>query len=1198
MNAEIITVGTELLLGDILNSNSQFLSRELAAYGIQLLYQSTVGDNTSRLEQVLSVAMGRSDLVIITGGLGPTPDDLTRETVSEALSLPLELHEESLQRIEEYFTNTGREMTDNNKKQAMLPKGCTVFPNDHGTAPGCAVERYGQSIILLPGPPRELIPMFNDYVAPYLSRFSGGTIFSRTVGVFGISESAVAQRLADLLSGANPTVAPYAKDGEVVLRITAKAADIDAAKALCDPAIEEIRKRLGVNVYGVDMGSLQKAVVSLLKEKNMKIATAESCTAGLLSGRITEVPGASSVFECGIAAYSKEIKRDILGVDENVLEQYGAVSAEVACAMAVGARRVGKAHLGIGITGEAGPESGDGQPVGTVFIALADEKRVWVKKIATGSATVDRDYIRYIATSNALDLTRRYLEAMPAIMAGGETLAVPEAAPKPEIPATAPVVHKKSFWASIFPWKGDSKAEIFRKSGVLVAIAMLLTAGVLAAFNFILEPSANVRIFKTLQNMYKEGATSLPEGAPEGMLTQFATLYTRNSDIRGWVRIEDTNINYPIMQSQAGADYVDYSRANFDKQYPAFGVPYGVPYFDSKAAFFSSQSVNRSLVVYGNNVGDQMFGPLTQYTSLDFLKAHPVIEMNTIFDNAQWKIFAVLYAGDPEVNQFDFTQADFAEESAFFGFVYELQRRSLYTFPEELVTFQDNDSLLLLTTTAEKQAGFSGARLIIAAREVRLNEPLEMDMSGIIPNDDSLMPKEWEEAHATESTNTTHSVTVRPPTPSQAESTSPITPDTSASSDPSTESTGPDTTTDNSSETTQPESSQTTPPPASSTTEESSATSTESSTTTSSSATSTTASTTEPPTTSTTESTTESTTSTTTPQPTEPPVNPPTPPDGVLAGSVPESEFMQYFRLRDTRTGKLYEPTTKEELQEAVSRIVKYELGSARTYGATLEAQKAQAIAAYTFTLNWCKNGRTYDLNLPSFDLNNKYDKQIYDAVGEVIGIKIVNTSISTVKNMACETMYCHSSCGVTASSQYVFTATLPYLKSVTSPYDTEEYIMKYSGGGDHLYSTVTVKLSDLFAQISADLGGELVMMENHPTPEGAPFALIYEGTEGASYVKYINYSVKGNQVKGKAIRDAVNKLGLHMRSHAFTISSYDPATDMLVLDVKGYGHGVGMSQYGAVGYANEAGWNYQQILKHYYSITSNSDHQLVAPVW
>ena len=212
MQAEIITVGTELLLGDIVDSNSQFLSRELAAHGISVLRQSTVGDNPQRLSLLLRQALERSDLVVLSGGLGPTKDDLTKETVCEVMGLELSLHEESWQRIVEYFHNTGREVADSNQKQAMLPRGCTVFQNDHGTAPGCAVEKDGHYVILLPGPPRELIPMFNDYVSPYLAAFSEGGIFSYTVGVFGISESTIGERIADLMNSANPTVAPYAKE--------------------------------------------------------------------------------------------------------------------------------------------------------------------------------------------------------------------------------------------------------------------------------------------------------------------------------------------------------------------------------------------------------------------------------------------------------------------------------------------------------------------------------------------------------------------------------------------------------------------------------------------------------------------------------------------------------------------------------------------------------------------------------------------------------------------------------------------------------------------------------------------------------------------------------------------------------------------------------------------------------------------------
>ena len=564
MNAEILTVGTELLLGDILNSNSQFLSRELAAYGIQLLYQSTVGDNNARLKQVLSLALSRSDMVVITGGLGPTPDDLTRETVCEVLDIPLMLHEESWARIQEYFANTGRELSPSNKKQAMLPEGCVVFPNDHGTAPGCAIERDGHVVILLPGPPAELIPMFNDKVAPYLSKFSGGTIFSQTVGVFGIPESTVAERLADLLSEANPTVAPYAKDGEVTLRVTARAADTETARTLCAPIVEEIRKRLGAAVYGVDSGSLQKAVVTLLKEKGKKIATAESCTAGMLSGRLTEVSGVSSVFECGIAAYSKEIKHQVLGVPEELLEKYGAVSAEVASAMAVGARRVGQADLGIGITGVAGPETSEGKPVGTVFIALADEKRTWVKKIVAGHSGGEREYVRYIATSHALDLTRRYLEALPAVMAGGETLEEPKEA-APQIPVAPKSGKQRRFLATIFPWKGDSLKERVWKIVAWVAVLAVLVTGGLLINQFVLMPVSNRALFGEILEIYGNDPGSLPPDVlsskkyPEGMLSRFYGLYDRNKDIGGWIKIDGTNVNYPVMKDTRNQFYRDHN---------------------------------------------------------------------------------------------------------------------------------------------------------------------------------------------------------------------------------------------------------------------------------------------------------------------------------------------------------------------------------------------------------------------------------------------------------------------------------------------------------------------------------------------------------------------------------------------------------------------------------------------------------------
>ena len=415
MNGEIICVGTELLLGDIVNTNAQYLSRELAGMGIGVFGQTTVGDNAARLKKALGMAVARSQVVIITGGLGPTKDDLTKETVAAAIGLPLEEDAESLRRIEAYFQRVGRPMSETNKKQALKPRGAVVFPNDQGTAPGYAISAGDQSIILLPGPPDEMKPMFENYVKPYLARYGSGVIASHTLRVFGIGESAAAERISDLLDGANPTVAPYAKTGEVELRVTASAPSQSEADALCQPVVEEIHRRLDGCVYGIDKESLQQVVVEQLRAKGMKAATAESCTAGLLSKRITEEPGSSAVFEMGVTAYANSVKINALGVDPALIEEYGAVSPQTAAAMAGGIREISGAHIGVSITGVAGPEPSEGKPVGLVYIALADERQVYVRKLMAGREKGEREKIRQIAASAALDLMRRWLEnpAMP-----------------------------------------------------------------------------------------------------------------------------------------------------------------------------------------------------------------------------------------------------------------------------------------------------------------------------------------------------------------------------------------------------------------------------------------------------------------------------------------------------------------------------------------------------------------------------------------------------------------------------------------------------------------------------------------------------------------------------------------------------------------------------------------------------------------
>lgn len=415
MDAEIISVGTELLLGHTINTDTAYVARELSAIGVGLLYSCTVGDNPRRLKDAVMTAFSRSDVIITTGGLGPTGDDLTKETVAAAAGKKLVMHKESMERIEQYFK--GRELGETQKKQAMLPDGCTVFPNDVGTAPGCGFKtESGKIVVMLPGPPSELVPMLKNYAVPFLSRGEKAAIVSRIVRVFGLGEGNVAEQIADLTECENPTAATYAKDGEMFVRVTARAENEEKAAALCKPVVEELEKRLGEFVYGVDVESLEETVVRALAGVRRTIATAESCTGGLLAKRITDISGASDVFHMGVVTYANEIKSMLLGVPAETLERFGAVSPQTARAMAAGVRKKSGADFGVGITGIAGPGGGTPEkPVGLIYIALCDGENIWVRKMSGAGQKRGRGYLRCLAASNALDMVRRRMSNLGGI---------------------------------------------------------------------------------------------------------------------------------------------------------------------------------------------------------------------------------------------------------------------------------------------------------------------------------------------------------------------------------------------------------------------------------------------------------------------------------------------------------------------------------------------------------------------------------------------------------------------------------------------------------------------------------------------------------------------------------------------------------------------------------------------------------------
>ena len=408
MQAEIIAVGTEILLGDILNTNAQYLALELAELGIDVHYQTVVGDNPKRLEDTLFHAFSRADLIITTGGLGPTEDDLTKETGAKYFQEELVLDERAFKRIQKYFQKTGREMTQNNKKQAFVPKNSTVLYNDNGTAPGIIIEKNQKIMIMLPGPPKETVPMFENQVKPYLQKRQEYTFVSRILRIAGVGESAMETKVKDLIDAqTNPTIAPYAKDAESILRITAKAKTKQEAQSMIAPVAEEIYNRFGHDIYAEGETNMQTVTAQLLLKKAKTIATAESCTGGALASALVEYPGISSVFLDGTVTYSNEAKQKRLGVKQETLQKYGAVSAETAKEMAEGAANTAGTEIGLATTGIAGPNGAEeNKPVGLVYIGLTIDGVTQVKQCYFVG---NREKIRTRAVYTALDWLRREL---------------------------------------------------------------------------------------------------------------------------------------------------------------------------------------------------------------------------------------------------------------------------------------------------------------------------------------------------------------------------------------------------------------------------------------------------------------------------------------------------------------------------------------------------------------------------------------------------------------------------------------------------------------------------------------------------------------------------------------------------------------------------------------------------------------------
>ena len=410
-DTEIISVGTELLLGHVTNTDARDISEMLSKIGINVKYHTVVGDNPERLRQCVETAKSRADIIITTVGLGPTCDDLTKQILAEAFGLRLVENKAEREGLYDYI-RYGKKFTDNNFTQAMLPEGCTVFHNNCGTAPGCGFEKDGKIVVMIPGPPKECNAMFRESALPYLRKLSEELIVSHSVRIFGLGESSVDDIFAEEMNRmTNPTMAPYAKECDCLLQITAKAKSVDEAEKMIAPVMEQVMQRLGDVVYGVDVECIEESVIKLLREKNITFSAAESCTGGELAKRFTDMPGASAFFKGGVVTYTNEAKAKLLGIDPALIEEKGAVSYEVAKAMAENVRALLGTDIGVGVTGLAGPDGDGVHEVGTVFVSLAVEGETFVKELHMGAMRT-RSFIRRMAGNHIYDMMRRWLSGI------------------------------------------------------------------------------------------------------------------------------------------------------------------------------------------------------------------------------------------------------------------------------------------------------------------------------------------------------------------------------------------------------------------------------------------------------------------------------------------------------------------------------------------------------------------------------------------------------------------------------------------------------------------------------------------------------------------------------------------------------------------------------------------------------------------
>ncbi len=804
MNAEIICVGTELLLGNIANTNAVYISNKLSELGIDVFYQTAVGDNASRLKETFMNAFERSEVIIITGGLGPTSDDITKETIAKALKLPLVMDEASKNHIDDYFASTGRIPTESNYKQALAPNGSAVIQNPVGTAPGYCIEKSGKRVFLLPGPPNELTAMFESAVFPYLHGISDSALVSHYIRIFGIGESKIEEMLGDLVKSSNPTVATYASPGECMIRVTAKGNDDTVSEALCKPVIEKIKELFAENIYAIDAEGLDAATVNALIEKKLTLATAESCTGGMVAQKITSVSGSSKVFKTGIIAYSNEIKINELQIPHEIIEAYGAISEQTAAHMAINVRRLHGADLGVGITGVAGPDKSEGKEVGLVYVCLADSQHIWVRKLNLGVG-YDREKIRNFAAMTALDLARRYAcflpETMPDGTLQGEKINILYSQPQgersvlpEEIKETPlPIIDKNDFAASLstflVPKSDDETENLKHRTHAAKEIGIIERIECNSIFKTVKNISQKiVGGAKAFASNIKTKLSSIPLKTKKigfncifvvliltfvvssvNLLAYFVSekqqndIITETQEIWNEAISEDKSenetdlnavfdpllkinsdivawINIPNTKINNPVCQTDDNDYYLDHNFENKKSRYGTLFFDHRD-IISAEGSSKNLVIYGHNMKDgNMFADLLKYKNLSFYKQNPTFTLTTRFTQSEYRVFSVFLINSKPEDDN--------------GYLYNFLRNSFDDADSFNEWIKEAKKRSLIGTTVDANEGdeiltlvtcaydFIDARLVVMARKTRLNEGT-VDTHNAYVNTNVLYPQIW-----------------------------------------------------------------------------------------------------------------------------------------------------------------------------------------------------------------------------------------------------------------------------------------------------------------------------------------------------------------------------------------------------------------------------------------------------------------------